>query len=245
MTNLTTATQLSNWQTQELKDKILEIAKGHDTDSLKAKFLFFQQELAPYFEELSRRNPFPQVSDQVPIIMGVWIPVWSNIPFQDIVLGRLHQQSYQIFHDDGYYANIARYAPGQQSKLWQRFTSKLPAFDLMVLQQYAVQDNNWHIRNIGIFQALKNREKPLTIDEAEEWFTNLIKSKLKSPDAKIDLNQEVKLDNMDRNTVKKFEKAYRAVSYLEHLYIDHDFRLIRSRREVTQRPSYTIAIRQK
>ncbi|MBD2504642.1 hypothetical protein [Anabaena azotica] len=48
---------------------------------------------------------------------------------------------------------------------------------------------------------------------------------------------------MDRNTVKKFEKAYRAVSYLEHLYIDHDFRLIKSRREATQRPSYTIAIR--
>lgn len=245
MANITTAKQLSDWHTQGLKDKILEIAKGHDTDSLKAKVSFYQQELSPYFEELSQRNPFPQVSDQIPIVIGIWIPVWSNIPFQDIVPGRLHTQSYQIFHDDGYYANIARYAPGQQSKLWQRFTSKLPAFDLMVLQHYAVQDNNWHIQNVGIFQTLKNREKPLTINEAEAWFTNITKTKLQVPDARIDLRQEVKLDRMDRNTVKKFEKAYRAVSYLEHLYIDQDFRLIKSRREATQRPSYTIAMRQR
>lgn len=57
-----------------------------------------------------------------------------------------------------------------------------------------------------------------------------------------------KLKNIDRNTVKKFEKAYLATSFLEHLYIDNDFldndfRLVKTQREATQRPSYTIAVR--
>ncbi|MFS0518274.1 hypothetical protein ACEYW6_26640 [Nostoc sp. UIC 10607] len=50
---------------------------------------------------------------------------------------------------------------------------------------------------------------------------------------------------MDRNTVKKFEKAYLATSFLEHIYIDNDFRLVKSQREATQRPSYTIAVRKR
>ena len=113
----------------------------------------------------------------------------------------------------------------------------------MVLQKYSIRDEQWDIKNVGIFQALKNREIPLTIDDADEWFTTTVESKFKEAAPNIDLRQELKLKDMDRNTVKKFEKAYLATSFLEHLYIDNDFRLVKTQREATQRPSYTIAVR--
>ncbi|MBH8551307.1 hypothetical protein I8751_02690 [Nostocaceae cyanobacterium CENA357] len=242
MKNIIDIEQLTDWNTQEIKNKILELVAGRDIEPLRDKVKFYQNELSPYFGELSRRNPFPNVVEQLPIVIGVWIPIWSTIPFQDILPGRLHEQSYQIFHDNGYYANIARYAPGQ-STFWRRFTSKLPAYDLMVMQKYAIEDNNWCIQNVGLFQALKNREKPLTIDDADEWFTAIAKSKFQEIAAEVDLRQELQLENMDRSTVKKFEKAYLATPVLKHLYIDHDFRLVKSQREAKQRPSYTITVR--
>ncbi|MEA5506338.1 hypothetical protein VB735_25150 [Halotia wernerae UHCC 0503] len=244
MKNIIDTQKLTNWNTQEIKNKILELVVGRDIEPLRDKVKFYQTGLTPYFGELSRRNPFPNVVDQVPIVIGVWIPIWSTIPFQDILPGRLHEQSYQIFHDNGYYANIARYAPGKSS-FWQIFASKLPAYDLMVMQKYAIQDNNWCIQNVGLFQALKNREKPLTIENADKWFTAIIKSKFQKNQAEVDLHQEVQLEKMDRNTVKKFEKAYLATPVLEHLYIDNNFRLIKSQREAKQRPSYTIAVRRR
>ncbi|WP_375497956.1 hypothetical protein [uncultured Nostoc sp.] len=243
MANVTTTKELVYWSTPEIKNKILELVKDRDLEPLKAKVEFYKNELAPYFAELSRRNPFGKIADQVAIVTGVWMPIWSTIPFQDILLGRIHEQSYQIFHNNGFYANIARYAPGHQSGFWQRLTSKLPAYDLMVLQKYSIRDEQWDIKNIGIFQALKNREIPLTIDDADEWFTTTVESKFKEAAPTIDLREELKLKDMDRNTVKKFEKAYLATSFLEHLYIDNDFRLVKTQRESTQRPSYTIAVR--
>ena len=245
MANVTTTRELAYWSTAEIKNKILEVVKGRDLEPLKAKVEFYKNELAPYFAELSRRNLFGKVAEQVAIVTGVWVPVWSTIPFQDILPGRIHEQSYQIFHNDGYYANIARYAPGYQSGFWQRFASKLPAYDLMILQKYSVRDEQWDIKNVGIFQALKNREIPLTIDDADEWFTTTAKSKFKEAAPNTDLQQELKLKDMDRNTVKKFEKVYLATSSLEHLYIDYDFRLVKTQREATQRPSYTIAVRKR
>ncbi|MEA5625336.1 hypothetical protein [Nostoc sp. UHCC 0251] len=245
MANVTTTKELAYWSTPEIKNQILELVKGRHVEPLKTKVEFYKKELAPYFAELSRRNPFNKVAEQVPIIRGVWMPIWSTIPFQDILPGRIHEQSYQIFHNDGYYANIARYAPGHQSGFWQKFASRLPACDLMVLQKYSIRDEQWDIRNVGIFQALKNREIPLTIDDADEWFTTTVESKFKEAAANIDLRQELKLKDMDRNTVKKFEKAYLATSFLEHLYIDNDFRLVKTQREATQRPSYTIAVRKR
>ncbi|MEH2434886.1 MAG: hypothetical protein V7K25_11655 [Nostoc sp.] len=243
MANVTTTKDLAYWSTTEIKKQILELVKGRDLEPLKTKVEFYKNELAPYFAELSQRNPFAKVAEQVAIVTGVWMPIWSTIPFQDILPGRIHEHSYQIFHNDGYYANIARYAPGHQSGFWQRFTSKLPAYDLMVLQKYSIRDEQWDIKNIGIFQALKNREIPLTIDDADEWFTTTVESKFKEAAPNIDLQQELKLKDMDRNTVKKFEKVYLATSFLEHLYIDNDFRLVKTQREATQRPSYTIAVR--
>ena len=63
---------------------------------LKQKVEYYQQ-LEPIVTELSRRNPFPQPEDQVPHVLGVWTPVWSTIPFQDMLPGRVSKQSYQIF----------------------------------------------------------------------------------------------------------------------------------------------------
>lgn len=243
MANVTTTKDLAYWSTPEIKNQILELVKGRNVEPLKTKVEFYKNELAPYFAELSQRNPFVKVAEQVAIVTGVWMPIWSTIPFQDILPGRIHEQSYQIFHNDGFYANIARYAPGHQSGFWQKFASKLPACDLMVLQNYSIRDEQWDIKNVGIFQALKNREIPLTIDDADEWFTRTVESKFKKAAPNIELQQELKLKDMDRNTVKKFEKVYLATSFLEHLYIDNDFRLVKTKREATQRPSYTIAVR--
>jgi len=237
--------KLTHCSTTEIKNQILELVKGRNIESLKTKVEFYKNQLSPYFDELSRRNPFPNVAEQVPIVLGVWTPVWSTIPFQDILPGRIYEQSYQIFHDNGYYANIARYALGNQFAFWRKFASRIPAYDLMVMQKYSVQNEQWYIQNVGIFQALRNREIPLTIDVADEWFTTIVDSKFKESASKVDLEQELELETMDRNTVKKFEKAYLATSILEHLYIDSEFRLVKSQREATQRPSYTIAVRKR
>ncbi|WP_341527676.1 hypothetical protein WKK05_35205 [Nostoc sp. UHCC 0302] len=85
MFNITIDKELVIWGTSELKNKILELVKGRNVEPLKSKIEFYKNELAPYFAELSRRNPYPKVIEQVPIVMGVWIPLWSTIPFQDIL----------------------------------------------------------------------------------------------------------------------------------------------------------------
>lgn len=238
-------TKLSDRSTAELKDEILKLIKDRDADPLNEKVLFYKTELAPLFEELSQRNPFPIVKEQVPIVLGVWTPVWSTIPFHDSLPGRLHNQSYQIFHDDGYYANVARYAPGHKFSFLQKFSSILLSYDFMVLQKFEVRDGEWFIQNIGIEQAFRKREVPLTMDVAEEWFTSVVQSRLEKASQKGELQQSPKLENLDRNTVKKFEKTYLATPLLEHLYVDQDFRLVKTQREAKQRPSYTIAVRRR
>ncbi|HLP89563.1 MAG TPA: hypothetical protein VK184_13350 [Nostocaceae cyanobacterium] len=243
MVNIITAQELTNFSTPDLKNQLLELVRGKDQESLKTKVQFYHNQLLPYFTELNQRNPYPKPSEQTSIILGIWQSIWSTIPFQDILPGRIREQSYQIFYNNGYYANIARFAPGQQSKFWRIFTSRLPAYNLMVLQKYAIQDEKWFIQNVGIFQELINRNEPLTIDNAENWFNRILTTKFQLETSQIDLQQELELNQMDRGTVKKFEKAYLAIPQLEHLYIDHDFRLVKSQREPNQRPSYTIATR--
>jgi hypothetical protein len=232
----------NSWSTQEIKNELLELVKGRDTEPLNAKVNFYKNELLPYFEELSQRNPFPIVEEQLPIILGVWAPIWSTIPFHDNLPGRIREQSYQIFHDDGYYANIARYAPGHESSFWKKVSSRLPAYDFMVMQKYEVRNNQWWIQNVGIFQAFRNREIPLSVDEADNWFTHVVNTKVKPALQKGDLPKALKLENLDRNTVKKYEKTYLANFHLEHLYVDCDLRLVKTQREASQRPSYTIAV---
>lgn len=227
--------QLSQNNTVQLKQKLLDLTQDRDFQPLKQKVQFYQEHLEPIVTELSQRNPIPKAEDQVPPILGVWTPVWSTIPFQDILPGRLGSQSYQIFHDDGYYANIARYAPGSKLKLgwFQKLAELLFAFDLMIVQKYAVIDGQWQIENVAIKQALRWRGVPLSISKADSWFTKIGQSH----------SQAIDLKNLNNSTAKKFKTSFGAKPQFEHLYIDRDFRIVKTRREAKQRPSYTIAIR--
>ncbi|MBE9190545.1 hypothetical protein IQ230_09275 [Gloeocapsopsis crepidinum LEGE 06123] len=239
MINVVHSNQLSSQSTSELKTELLKRVKGRDTDSLSTKVQYYKNILTPYIEELTQRNPYPVVAEQIPLVLGVWTPVWSTIPFHDTLPGRSREHSYQIFHDDSYYANIARYTPGQNT-FWQKLSTKLPAIDLMVMQKYAVRDNKWYIQNVSIEQAFRNREIPLTIEDAENWFSTVVNNKFQLAQEELPQALDLKLDS---KTVKKLEKTYLATPHLEHLYIDRDLRIVKTQREASQRPSYTIAIR--
>jgi hypothetical protein len=235
--------KLSNLSTQELKNNVLEMIEGRDTESLAQKVSYFKDELTPYFDELSIRNPYPHPEDQIPIVLGVWTPVWSTIPFHDTLPGRIGDQSYQIFHNNGYYANIARYAPGHQSPLIQKFSLFQLTYDFMVMQKFEVREGQWCIQNVRIDQAFRRRSNPLSIDDADAWFTEVFQSKLSAQNAVIP--EPLKLEKLDRNTIKKYESTYLASPLLEHIYVDHDFRLVRTQRDAKQRSSYTIAVRRR
>ncbi|BAU62714.1 hypothetical protein STA3757_00650 [Stanieria sp. NIES-3757] len=230
--------QLNHKSTEELKQELLQLVQDQDLQPLKQKVQFYEDQLAPIVTELSRRNPYPQAEDQLPIILGVWKPIWSSIPFQDILPGRSPEQSYQIFHDDGFYANIARYAPGSKLKLsWlQKLASILLAFDLMIVQKYAVKDGQWLIENIAIKQALRWQGIPLSVAKADHWFTKIVSQKTTTAN-------EPEIENLNRSTAKRIKTAFRATPEFEHLYIDRDFRIVKTRREAKQRASYTIVVR--
>lgn len=237
--------KLGDRTTEELKRDILALIEGRDGEPLNQKVQYFKEDLAPYVEELTQRNPYPDPEAQIPLVLGVWTPIWSTIPFHDALPGRIHQQSYQVFRESGYYANMARYAPGHDFKLLNRFSSFLVAYDFMVLQKFAVQEGEWIIQNIGIQQAFRKRDVPLTLDAAEEWFDEVLRSRLDDLLQAAEKKQELKLENLDRNTVKKFEKTYLASPKFEHLYVDQDLRLVKTQREAKQRPSYTFAVRRR
>ena len=233
--------QLERQSTEELKQQLLQLVRDKDLQPLKQKVQFYEERLTPIVTELNRRNPYPQAEDQLSIILGVWTPVWSTIPFQDALPGRCPEQSYQIFHDDGFYANIGRYAPGSQLKLgwFQKFASMLLAFDLMIVQKYAVQDGQWQIENMAIKQALRWQGIPLSIEKADKWFTNIVRSY----SHKSTTFNEPQIENLNRSMAKRLKTAFRATPEFEHLYIDHDFRIVKTRREAKQRTSYTIVVR--
>ncbi len=234
---------LGHRTTEELKQELLKLTESHKTESIKEKILFYRNELEPIFEELTRRNPYPNTEAQVSLVLGVWASVWSTIPYQDLLPGRIREQSYQIFHNNGYYANIARYAPGHKISFLHKFTSKFLVYDLMVLQKYDVQNGQWDIQNIGIEQAFRVGATPLSIEKAENWFTEVAKSKANKYSQTIDSLEAPSLENLDKSTAKKLKTAFLMVPQFEHLYIDRDFRLVKTQREAKQRPSYTIAVR--
>ena len=233
--------QLDRQSTEELKQQLLQLVRDKDFQPLKQKVQFYEEQLAPIVNELSRRNPYPKAEDQLLIILGVWTPVWSTIPFQDALPGRSPEQSYQIFHDDGFYANMARYAPGSKLKLgWlQKLASMLLAFDLTIVQKYAVKDGQWQIENIAIKQALRWQGIPLSIEKADNWFTKIVRSYSQ----KTTTSNEPQIENLNRSTAKRLKTAFRATPEFEHLYIDPDFRIVKTRREAKQRASYTIVVR--
>ncbi|MGB3637536.1 MAG: hypothetical protein WBA39_08160 [Rivularia sp. (in: cyanobacteria)] len=99
-----------------------------------------------------------------------------------------------------------------------------------------LNSQEWLIENIGIKQALRWQRFPLTINKADSWFTKIVQSRFQ---------KAVELKNLDSSTAKKYKTALGATPQFEHLYIDNDFRLVKTRREAKQRASYTIAVRVK
>ena len=233
---LLSSDEIGYLSTEEIKQAIIKLTKNRDTDSIAKKVQFAKTELAPLFVELSRRNPYPNPEDQVSVVQGAWASIWSSIPYQDLLPGRIREQSYQIFRDNGYYANMARYVPGHKLPFLQKLSSILLSYDLMVLQKFEIRDGQWHIQNIAVKQALRMGVTPLTIEKAEAWFTNVLNSNLKIPKAEL-------LPNLDKSTAKRLETTLLTIPQFEHLYVDRDFRLVKTRREAKQRPSYTIAVR--
>ena len=240
---LLSSDSLDNWTREELKQELLKLTESRNTESIRQKVQFYQNDLAPIFEELSRRNPYPRAEDQVSLVFGAWSSVWSTIPYQDLLPGRIREQSYQIFHGNGYYANMARYAPGQKIPFLQKLSSILLAYDLMVIQKYEVRDGQWNIQNIGIEQSFRVGAIPLSIEKAENWFTEVVNSQAKKLSKTIATLEAPSLENLDRSTAKKLKTAFLMIPEFEHLYIDRDFRLVKTQREAKQRPSYTIAVR--
>ena len=238
------ADRLSDRSTEELKQEVLQLTQDRDIEPISQKVLFYKNSLAPLVEELSQRNPLKSAEEQLSIIPGVWTHVWSTIPFQDSLPGRVHEQSYQIFHDDGYYANIARYVPGHKLPFLQKLSSILIAYDLMLIQSFKIVNSQWFIQNIGIEQAVRIGAIPLSIDKAENWFTKSINSRLES-NSQLGMQELPELKNLDKSAAKRFKKAFLATPQFEHLYMDSNFRIVKTQREARQRPSYTIAIRKK
>jgi hypothetical protein len=229
--------RLEQSSTEALKQDLLSRVEGQDTASLKQKVRQCQA-LQPLFKALSQRNPYPSPVDQRSHIIGAWRPLWSTIPYQDILPGRIRSQSYQIFHDNGYYANLARYALGHQSSFWRRLPSILIALDLMIIQRFSAQRDRWQIQNVAVKQALQFRAAPLAVDKAEDWFAAVVQ--------RLDLKtkEAFQMDGFfDRSTTKKLKTAFQATPEFEHLYIDSDFRIVKTRREAKQRFSYTVAVR--
>ncbi|MHC5831380.1 MAG: hypothetical protein ACYT04_89300, partial [Nostoc sp.] len=80
---------------------------------------------------------------------------------------------------------------------------------------------------------------PLTLESVYNWFTYVVNTKVK-PNASKALN----LENLEINHVNEFQKTYLATSQVfEHLYIDNDWRLVKTQTDASHLPSYTIAVR--
>ncbi|MGD1895595.1 MAG: hypothetical protein ACFB16_01440 [Phormidesmis sp.] len=237
--------------TEALKARVLRLVSSGDDAPMSKKVKFLNERLLPLFQVLACRNPTPDLTQQIPLVQGTWRSVWSTIPFQDILPGRVHEQSYQIFADNGLYANLARYRPGHK-KQWLSWISKwLLSYDLMIVQTYAVDRKateegeletapSWVIENVGIRQVLRFGPTPLSVKAANDWFQSAITAYENKSDRE---DVAIPTARVSRSMEKKYEKVAKAKPQLEHLYIDRDFRLVKSLREKNQRPSYTIAVR--
>ncbi|MGC1308486.1 MAG: hypothetical protein WA885_14775 [Phormidesmis sp.] len=242
---LTTGADPFNLTIDELKTQLLRLVAGQDEAPISQRVKLLNQ-LLPLFDALEQRNPTPDVAQQIPLVQGIWHSVWSTIPFQDILPGRVRQQSYQIFADNGLYANIARYRPGHKQP-WLNWVSKwLLSYDLMILQTYSVNRETdlaaqqWDIQNVGIRQVLRFGPTPLSVPVAKAWFQQAIAKYQQSSSAQQSLAMP---ESVSRTMKKRYQKVAEARPQLEHLYIDQDFRLVKTLREKNQRPSYTIAVR--
>lgn len=222
----------------QLKAALLEQVQDRDQEPMSRKVKRVGQDLDPYFQALSRLNPHPDPQDQEPLLPGIWISIWSTNPFQDIFPGRIPDQSYQIFAESGYYANIARYAPGSRVPILKLLMERLLAYDFMIIQKFKIQEGQWLIENVAIKQALRWRQQPLDSTRAQNWFQRALNPLQKGSD-----HSSTSPKAKDKRTAKQFEQIAKARPYLEHLYIDPHFRLVKTQRDPKQRPSYTVATR--
>ena len=243
--------------TSSLKSSLLKQVESRDTDSMAKKVRFANETLMPLFNELEKRNPTPELSQQIPLLKGVWFPVWSTNPFQDILPGRVHHESYQIFGDNGYYANLARYKPGRKSQVLSWLSRWLLSYDLMIMQSYSVQTqaagepayplapeqtgDYWDIQNVSIQQALRFGSIAFSTETAQVWFNKAVAKHQKTPQ----LREQTPLPAQKTNRVaaKQYQQISKARPRLDNLYIDQEFRLVKTQREKSQRPSYTVAVR--
>ncbi len=248
----------STWaevDTESLKQQVLELVQFADEVPMAQKVRFANDTLLPLFQELEKRNPNPDLIQQISLVQGVWSSVWSTIPFQDILPGRMRSQSYQIFANNGYYANLARYNPGHKTPILNQALQGLISYDLMILQTYKIKEEEiagddtdselrtqqWDIQNVGIKQRLRLGAISFSPEVAQNWFSQVIANDQDLStlqDRAPNLTQYV-----SRDAEKRYQKVMKAQPKLEHLYIDPDFRLVKTRREQNQRPSYTVATR--
>lgn len=249
------AAALAAVSTDTLKSSLLRCIDGRDADPMGKKVRFGNQTLMPLFDELQQRNPTPDLTQQIPLLRGIWISVWSTNPFQDILPGRVHHESYQIFDDSGYYANLARYRPGRKAPLLSWLSRWLLSYDLMIMQSYTVQtqvpdDSNplsapgqdyWDIRNVCIQQSLHFGSRAFSAQVAEDWFHQTVAKYNKNPNALSQTGAATR--GAHRITPKQYQQIAKARPQLDNLYIDNDFRLVKTQREKAQRPSYTVAVR--
>ncbi|KPQ32587.1 MAG: hypothetical protein HLUCCA11_21160 [Phormidesmis priestleyi Ana] len=263
-------TALAAAETSSLKSTLLKQVEARDAEPMAKKVRFAKETLMPLFNELEKRNPTPELSQQIPLLKGIWFPVWSTNPFQDILPGRVQHESYQIFNDNGYYANLARYKPGQKTQLLSWLSRWLFSYDLMIMQSYSVQTQDtgehdhpqtpsqpsqpnqpsqssqpnrayWDIQNVSIQQALRFGSISFSAETAQTWFNRAVAKYQKTPE----LQQQASMPTRRTNRVatKQYQQISKARPQLDNLYIDSEFRLVKTQREKSQRPSYTVAVR--
>lgn len=244
MFDLLLENKLSASKKRKFKKEILARVQGRNPDYLDDEINFYKTELLPYFIKLSEHNPVASVTEQLRLLVGVWTPIWSTISLHESLPKRIQDQSFQIFQRDGYCASVARYIMGKESSLSHNYQSNLPAYDFMVIQKYGVQNGKWYLQNIDRFQAFQNREIPLTLESVYNWFTNVVNTKVNLNSPKDDLPKVLNLDNIEINHPNEFQKTSLATSQIfENLYIDNDWRLVKTQTDSSHLPSYTIAVK--
>ncbi|WP_008309722.1 hypothetical protein [Leptolyngbya sp. PCC 6406] len=242
--------------TATLKATLLKHVEGREAESMAKKVRFANETLMPLFHELAKRNPIPDLHQQIPLLQGLWVSLWSTNPFQDILPGRVHDESYQIFDDSGYYANLARYKPGRKTPILNRISRWLLSYDLLIMQSYRVQtlaqgksedaihgtppmQQYWEIQNVCIQQALRIGSRSFSPEAAQIWLRKAI-AQQQSADSAL---PPPEAPQKGRLKAKQYQQIAKARPQLDNLYIDSEFRLVKTQREKSQRPSYTVAIR--
>lgn len=231
----------SNAERQHLENKIIASIVGKDSDPPRQKVAYYNEVLSPIVKEIEPYSPLPTLESQLSALTGIWQPLWTTMPFQDLIPGRIREQSYQIFGQSNYYANVARYFPTKGIRWLKRFVS--PAYDLMILQRFKISNSQWMIQNIGVKQVIHRRNIwPLTSEKAQEWFENLLGAELANNVSNPTwCLEEPEWNQFNQKWHRRLKTTYKAKPFFKHVYMSPDLRIVESRRESNQRPSYTIA----